>query len=402
MCHENLKDIYDLSDVKIKEHGGSGLYIKGGFKELIKLAYPEIKIKYFLLKNIEHEYWTSETIREALKYYCNLKNISISDLIKVTNTELEEYGWYSLSSVGNILTILQKGFPEIEWDELKTSKVFWSKENKEKALTQLATEMKWTVNEDYYNLTMEIIKNHNLTGLMNHYNNSPVRLLKDIKPEYDWKLWKFSKSNNCWSDGTNINIDIIKSYFDDFYEENKMQSLDDFTKYIVKDFPQGIMVHYNFNLYLCMKKIYPEHSWDEDDFQAKNYSKSSIRMWNNLMIIIPILKLQHKLNGGEIKIGKYKVDAYHVCNNYEEVSSILSLLPSYCQVKKHINATNIIFQYHGTYWHAHPDYYDSKYIHPTRKIECGIIYTKTCEITEELSKNHHVVEIWEHDYNKST
>ena len=70
--------------------------------------------------------------------------------------------------------------------------------------------------------------------------------------------------------------------------------------------------------------------------------------------------------------------------------------------KIHATATGIIFQFHGTFWHAHPDYYKADYIHPIKKIECGLIYAKTCKRTEELSKTYHVVEIWEHEYLKST
>jgi hypothetical protein len=151
-----------------------------------------------------------------------------------------------------------------------------------------------------------------------------------------------------------------------------------------------------------MKAIYPEHTWEEEKYQAVNYSKTSIKVWKHLMSIIPMLSLQHKLNGGEVIIGKYPVDAYHRSNTYDDAIYILSLLPSYCMVKKHDTATCIIFQYHGTYWHAHPDYYEANYIHPTKKIECGLIYTDTCRITEELSKTHHIVEIWEHEYMKST
>ena len=151
-----------------------------------------------------------------------------------------------------------------------------------------------------------------------------------------------------------------------------------------------------------MKTVYPEHSWEEDKFQAVNYSKTSIRLWNELMKLNPKLNLQHKLNGGEVIVGKYPVDAYYRSENYDDSLSVLSLLPSFCIIKKHDTATDIIFQYHGTYWHAHPAYYEESYIHPTKKKECGLIYTETCRITEELSKTHHVVEIWEHEYLKST
>jgi hypothetical protein len=404
IVQEKLSDIYQLRDGIIRKHGGAGLIAGYGFREIVELAYPEIKLQLFRMPHIQltEQYWTPDNMKQAFEYYRKIKNIPVSDLIKVSKVDIENQGWWSLSYKGTMLTLLQTAYPEIEWDPLGVSKIPWTKENRIEALNRLAKKEGWKECADYYKFTIELAEQNNLIGLLNCYNNSPIQLLRDLRPDYKWREWKFSKSNRCWSDGTTIKIDMIRSYFDEFYEENDFKSLDDFAGYIVKDFPQGILVFFNFNLYKCMTAVYPEHSWEEDKFQAVNYSKTSIRLWKYLMSIIPMLSLQHKLNGGEVMVGKYPVDAYHRADTYDDVLYILSLLPSYCMVKKHENATCIIFQYHGTYWHAHPDYYEASYIHPTRKIECGLIYTETCRITEELSKTHHVVEIWEHEYLKST
>jgi len=401
---EDLSDIYQLRDGTIKKHGGAGLIAGYGFREIIELAYPEIKLQYFRLPYIQlpETYWTPEHIKEVFEYYRKIKNIPVSDLIMVSKVDIENQGWWSLSKKGTMLTLLQTAYSEIVWDPLGVSKIPWTKDNRLLALNRLVEKEGWTGYNDYYKLTMDLAKNNNLDGLMQYYNNSPIQLLRDLRPDYEWKEWKFAYSSKCWSNDGIIKTDMIRSYFDEFYQENNLKSLDDFAGYIVKDFRQGILTHFRFNLYKCMKAIYPEHTWEEEKFQAVNYSKTSIKVWKHLMSIIPMLSLQHKLNGGEVVIGKYPVDAYHRSNTYDDAIYILSLLPSYCMVKKHDTATCIIFQYHGTYWHAHPDYYEANYIHPTKKIECGLIYTDTCRITEELSKTHHIVEIWEHEYMKST
>jgi len=400
MKQEQLTSIYQLRDGQLKTHGGAGLIASNGFKKLLELAYPEIKIQYFRLPHVQltETYWTPEKIREAFEYYCELKQISVMELLTITTVDIEKEGWWSLSKIGNILTLLQKGFPEIKWDPLGVSKIPWTLENRVLALKRLAEKQEWKEHNDYYQFTMELAKCNNLIGFMNYYNNSPIQMLRDLHPEYKWKEWKFAYSSKCWTIDGIIRLDMIRDYFDEFYEENNLKSLDDFAGYIVKDFRQGILIHFRFNLYKCMKTVYPEHPWEEDKFQAVNYSKASIRLWKYLISVIPMLSLQHKLNGGEVFIGKYPVDAYHCSDSYDDIIFILSQLPSYCIIKKHDTATNIIFQYHGTYWHAHPDYYEANHIHPTRKIECGLIYAETCKISEELSKTHHVVEIWEHDY----
>ena len=112
------------------------------------------------------------------------------------------------------------------------------------------------------------------------------------------------------------------------------------------------------------------------------------------------LNIQHKLTGGEVKIGKNPVDGYYEASSYDDALEVLNSLPSYCTIKTHETATNIAFQFHGTYWHGHPDFYNADDIHPVTNKSYGYLYKRTFDITEKISETHHVVEIWEHDYNK--
>ena len=410
---EKISDIHSLTYKMLTKHGSASLLIGYSLKDILMLAYPEIHIHKYLLKCIDLSHWNNNlNIREALEYYRTIKQLSINDLIKITKSELNANGFLSLTRIGTMDVILSRAYPEIEWDPLEISKICiranassikwcdkhsWSKENRLLALTQISDKENWESYNDYYKLSNNIAIKYNLNGLMEYYGHSPITLLRDLLPEYDWKVWDFSHYHDCWSIDKKINIDMIRLYFEDFYIKHNLKSLDDYTNYVVKDFPQGLLLLFKFNLYKCMKAVYPDHPWEEGKFKVRNYSKSSIKLWKYLTDTIPMLTLQHKLNGGEVKIEKYKVDAYHISESHENALNILAQLPSYCHVKIHKNSKNIIFQYHGTYWHAHPEYYDSAYIHPTRKIECGLIYKETCIITETLFKTHHVVEIWEHD-----
>jgi hypothetical protein len=245
-----------------------------------------------------------------------------------------------------------------------------------------------------------LAESYKLNKLLAYYHNSPITLLRELKPEYEWKEWKFSKSNRCWGNGIEPNVEQIRAFFDEFKTDAQLDSLNDFTKYIVKDFPQGIFQYYNFNLFKCISQIYPEHAWNEDEFQAVNYSKISMSAWKDLEKNDPRLKIQHKLNGGEVRVGKYPVDGHHTSLTYEEVLEILENLPSFCKIYKHNTSTNIAFQFQGTYWHGHPDFYSASDIHPKVKKTYGELYQRTTKIICELSNTCHVVEIWEHDYNK--
>ena len=116
------------------------------------------------------------------------------------------------------------------------------------------------------------------------------------------------------------------------------------------------------------------------------------------MKILSII-IQHKLNGGEKKIGKNPVDGFYEAQTMADIDSILEKLPSYCHITKHSNSMIIVFQFHGTWWHGHPDFYKANDIHPRSKKTYGELYDNTIETTKKLSETCHVVEIWEHDYN---
>lgn len=406
MTEEKISDIHSLTHSHLVKYDGSGLLgIGGDFKQLLQYAFPEKSIHLYLLHPIRREFWEDDSnIRAVLEYYCSQKDIPIDRLIEVSKQDMVNFGgWYGLKKIrenGSWIDLLRRAFPEIEWDPFNVCRMLWSRENKIQCLKKLAELEEWTELEDYYGLTIALCEKYNLHTLLGTYANSPIKLLRDLKPEYEWKEWRFSKSNLCWSIEGEPNIPQIRAYFDEFVKENNLQSLKEIAQYCVKDFPQGIFIHYNFNLCTCMKSIYPEMEWSEAEFQAINYSKASIRCFEELGRYDPRLKdIKHKLNGGEVRIGKYPVDGYITLLSYDDCIDILNSLPSYCNAYKHQESTNIIIQFHGSYWHGHPDIFESTNIHPQTKKTYGELYERTQQITKTLLETCHVIEIWEHDYN---
>lgn len=406
MMIEKIEDVHLLTASHLLKYTGAGLVTVGlSFKQLLTYAYPEHEIHDFLLHPIPREFWEDDVnLRSVFEYYCKKNNISFEQLNNVPKQALVQFGgWYGLKKIkenGSWFSLLQRAFPEIDWDPFQVSRMSWTLENKQEVLRRLAEYEEWTQNEDYYKLTIQLAKSYKLEHLLMHYNNSPIRLLRELKPEYEWKEWKFSKSNNCWGDGTVPNMERIRNFFDDFKNENNLKSLDEFTQYIVKQFPQGILVYFRFNLYTCMSQVYPEYTWNEADFQAVNYSKVATSCWNDIMKNDPRLNIQHKLTGGEVKIGKNPVDGHYEASSYDDALQVLNNLPSYCTFRTHKTATNIAFQFHGTYWHGHPSFYNADDIQPNTGKTYGYLYNKTLDITNKIAETHHVVEIWEHDFNK--
>ena len=60
-------------------------------------------------------------------------------------------------------------------------------------------------------------------------------------------------------------------------------------------------------------------------------------------------------------------------------------------------ATKTIYEYFGTYWHGHPDRFDSKEIHPVRKITYGELYQETLNKIKHIQDNgYNLIYQWGH------
>ena len=83
------------------------------------------------------------------------------------------------------------------------------------------------------------------------------------------------------------------------------------------------------------------------------------------------INIQHALNGGEYKIDRYKIDGFCKKNN-------------------------TCYEFHGTMYHAHPEFYESDNMHPiqTKKTNKEI-YEKTLKREEYIkSKGYNLIVMW--------
>jgi hypothetical protein len=91
-----------------------------------------------------------------------------------------------------------------------------------------------------------------------------------------------------------------------------------------------------------------------------------------------LTEIQHARNLGEFVIPgtRYKADGY-------------------------IKSSNIIFEFHGDFWHGNPKLYDQTKINPRIGITYGELYNQTIAKSNIiLDKGYNLVEIWENDWNK--
>jgi len=88
------------------------------------------------------------------------------------------------------------------------------------------------------------------------------------------------------------------------------------------------------------------------------------------------LNLQTIINGGEAKIGKFRVDGYHADKK-------------------------TIYEFHGCFWHGCPSCYHRDTLNPVVKKKMSTLALQTQERIKYFEKeNYTVIQIWEHDFDR--
>jgi hypothetical protein len=112
---------------------------------------------------------------------------------------------------------------------------------------------------------------------------------------------------------------------------------------------------------------------------SNRYSKISID-WLLFMEIVYSVEIVHATNIGEFLIPetRYKADGY-------------------------LKSLNIIFEFHGDFWHGNPKVYDKSLINPRVGITYGELYQKTVMKSNIIkAKGYNLIEVWEYDWKKFT
>lgn len=87
------------------------------------------------------------------------------------------------------------------------------------------------------------------------------------------------------------------------------------------------------------------------------------------------INIQHALNGGEFKLGKYSIDGY-------------------CE------ETNTCYEFYGIFFHGCPDVYASDFMNTKVGKTMGEIYERTIEKENYIkSLGYNLIIKWEHDWN---
>ena len=104
------------------------------------------------------------------------------------------------------------------------------------------------------------------------------------------------------------------------------------------------------------------------------YSQAQIS-WLNYIQSEEKIHIRHAENGGEFKIGKYKLDGY--CKE-----------------------TNTVYEFHGDFWHGNPKFYEHTDINPVNKKSFGQLLKATLHREMKIRRSGYNYKcIWECEWN---
>jgi len=391
----------------------------GGIITLFKDTYPELDLKAYKFNGAKWLSGENGINIEYLKEY-------ISDFEKENNI-ITLYDWYNVDRkdlttgiynyFNSLIELLIFIYPSHTWDETKFKKVYWNKidyEKRQNKVINLGKLLGYNTMEDWYNITTNIISDNIGFGILSFYDSSPIKMLKDVYPEYDWQPWNFKMAPiKTWN-----NNDNHKKWLEYFYKQMNFNSFDDFYNVcyldIVNHKGTGLLnTCYSGSFQALLKNIYPEHKWDKEKFKTNSYSKKCIKWLKNIEENCKIIIQNQLSEDGEYKIkcnsNKWKADGFYKCKDIYELDFIINkienILPN--STYKHNNSLEIIFEFHGDFWHGNPcalkkngsKKYQDNDINPCSNKTYRELYNKTIERENQIKQNYNLIIIWENDFN---
>jgi hypothetical protein len=221
------------------------------------------KVKRGYWKNIENRKVYADFLFRKMNFEV------IEDWYKISLKDFDNnYGhtmianYYGCSPIKFILDIYSD-YKWIIWKFKIITKGYWMEfENHKTYANWLLTEQGYDKIEDWYKMTRNIVSNNYGSGLLEHYyQQSVIKFVKRIYPEYNWLEWKFiSTPEGFWKNTNNV-----KKYTDWVFQKQGYNKMEDWYKLtrqnIVDNCGSGLLHHYNSSHIYLLKNVYKEYEW---------------------------------------------------------------------------------------------------------------------------------------------
>eukprot|EP01027_Heterolobosea_sp_BB2_P003839 GEZU01005788.1.p1 GENE.GEZU01005788.1~~GEZU01005788.1.p1 ORF type:complete len:287 (-),score=64.29 GEZU01005788.1:22-882(-) len=267
-------------------------YYGGSLIKALQTVYPETEwSEPEGTKRVHLGFWKQEGSHRDFfdKLAAQLGITKYEDWYNVTLHDVESRGGKGLLNYyyGHSLhRALAAVYPEFPWSPYRFSKVpsgLWKNplNHHDYFVNVLAPALDIKHLDDWYSVQLEDIPEKGASMINNHYGGSLTRALMSIYPYHNWKIWKFK---HLTSD-TSMDASHFQSYIDELGASLRIRHLDDWYRVSLEQIARfgGLcFVNRNGGLFLILKKLYPNHGWDERRFCSVD--KRSSQRWMLLNI----------------------------------------------------------------------------------------------------------------------
>jgi very-short-patch-repair endonuclease len=233
-------------------------------KYFFKMSYLQVINQ----KRIPNNFWdNSENIKNYLGWlYKKLEFKNEDDWYNIEFKFIYESGGRGLLEryANSVYTLINTLFSEKLWLPWKFKNVplkFSSDmDNLRWYMDWLYYELKFISMEDWYSVSKQLFNDNYGKCILYHFGDSPIRVVKEIYPCYNWIPWKFKVcTSGFWNDENN-HIQYLKWLEKEF----KIENLDDWYNITA----ENIEKKYG-NSFLCknggfirgLQKYYPDYEW---------------------------------------------------------------------------------------------------------------------------------------------
>jgi len=378
--------------------------------------------------------------------------ISKKDIIKNKGQGLL-CGYYANSPCKFVMEM----FPDYEWLPWKFTRViqdFWKDENNcKKYVNWLGKELRYTTMEHWYQITQDKFRKHS-GGVIQKYNDSPIKFIMAMFPDYEWLPWKFKHPGRGYWNGENNRKKYAKWLGKELGYTTMEHWYQITLNVIEKNHGSGVVqIYYNDSPSNFVMAIFPKYKWLKwkfrcvsngfwkDENNHKKYVKwlgkemgyTTMENWYNIskailqenyggglmghyynncpskfvMGMFPDFKwerskFQKNYSRGQIQWLEFlKVstpDIRHILNHRDGEFAIPG---SRYRADGFSEKKHMIYEYLGDFWHGNPAIYNPDDINSMAKTTYGELYNnelKRQKFCEDSGFKYH--SIWESEWHR--
>ena len=276
--YEKPEDWYQISkDLFEKNYGGSFLNEFGVSPiKAVKEFHPNYDWKEWLFKNLNRNFWERSKNRRRYMEWLGreLGYEAPENWYQVSNSSFFEHNGYTFIGLYNYspFAALKEFFPDYDWKEWlfgKTPGGLWEcPKNRRRYMEWLGRELGYKAPEDWYKISKSKIERYNGDGLLKFFNFSPVKLVMDFFPDYDWKEWLFLKlPTDFWTCPKNRH-----RYMEWLGKELKYKEPEDWyevTVLLFNKYRGGSLLQFKKSIALTVIEFLPNFNWKIEKFTER-------------------------------------------------------------------------------------------------------------------------------------